>query len=105
MLFNFWIPSWLTRPRKDGRYLCTTTAGYVLDLYYIIRDGEGKWIDIRRKNVFDGYKVYKSGREPLEYNRVFEDSLCERIDILAWKKLPRAYRSWSRKKGAGKEDE
>lgn len=96
MIFNFWrrYPRW--KPKKSGWYQCTVRYGYerpdpcVMDLYF--RSGDGKWIDRRRQHVFEGYKVYKSGREPMEYNRVYTDSLCERIDILAWRPLPRIYR-------------
>lgn len=90
MIFNFWRPYPLLRPKEDGWYFCSVTEGKrgVIELYYSTHNGGG-WFDLRRQNVFDGYKVYKSGREPLDYNRVFTDTLCERIDILAWKRLPK----------------
>lgn len=95
MILNFWRPYPNWKPRKEGWYQCTVrneedpTITYVLDLYF--RPSDKKWIDKRRQRVFYGYKVYKAGREPLEYNRVHTDRLCERDDVIAWKKLPRVY--------------
>ena len=96
MIFGFWRPCWLTRPKKNGWYLCTLESGRVLQLYFDTGYG-GKWIDRQRKSVFDGYKCYKAGREPLAYNRVFEDGLCERINVIAWMKLPRRYGWWKKR--------
>lgn len=98
MLFNFWKPYPLFRPKKDGRYLCTVMDDKrkVIELHYSTHN-EGSWVDIRRQRVFDGYKVYKQCREPMDYNRVFTDGLCERNDVIAWKRLPNA--CWWRKKG------
>lgn len=95
MIFNRWRRNSKKPPKKEGWYQCTVDRGYglaVMDLYYDTWYG-GRWVDRRRKQVFDGYKVYKPGREPLEYNRVHEDELCERVDVLAWKKLDRPYKS------------
>lgn len=89
MIFNRWRRYPRVKPKKDGWYQCTVDRGNglgVMDLYYDTRYG-GRWIDLRRKQVFNGYKVYKAGREPLEYNRVFEDSLCDREDVMAWKHM------------------
>lgn len=102
MIFNFWRPCRFFRPRKDGWYLCTTEHGgglnrpRVLLLYFHVWNKT--WVDDRRQSVFDGYKVYESGRAPIDENRVFGDRECERIDILAWKKLPRRYRFGRRKR-------
>ena len=93
MIFNFWRPFPFIPP-KEGRYLCCLDNGMVIDLYFRY---DGKWIDTRRQNVFDGYKCYKAGREPLEYNRIFEDSLCVRENVVAWKAIPRQS-IWSHKK-------
>lgn len=95
MIVNFWRPYPLLKPKEEGWYQCTvgeTETGNlnVMDLYY--RAWDDVWIDERRQSVFDGYKCYKSGREPLEYNRCYGDSLCIRNDVIAWKKLPRKYR-------------
>lgn len=96
MIFNFWRPASFFRPKKDGWYQCWIKNGedskywYVMDLYF--DSCEKKWLDRRRQSVFNGYKVYKSGREPLDYNRVYEDSLCERDNVIAWKKMPMTFR-------------
>lgn len=96
MIFNFWRPASFFRPKKDGWYQCwikyddDSDHDYVMDLYF--DSCEKKWIDRRRKSVFNGYKVYKSGREPLDYNRVYEDNLCERVNVFAWKKMPMIFR-------------
>jgi hypothetical protein len=47
-----------------------------------------RWINLTRQLVFDGYKVYELGRAPMEEDRYYTGSEYERIDILAWKKLP-----------------
>ena len=101
MIFNFWRPTSFFRPKKDGWYQCWIKNGedsnydYVMDLYFDTL--EHKWLDRRRQSVFNGYKVYKSGREPLDYNRVYTDNLCERIDVVAWKKKPIIFRFRRRK--------
>jgi hypothetical protein len=106
MIFNFWRPAKWFKPKKSGWYTCTAAHGggldtpRVMDLYF--RDWDSKWIDPRRQTVFDGYKVYEACRAPIEDNRVFTDSDCERIDILAWKKIPRCY-GWWRKRGNSNE--
>lgn len=119
MLFNFWrkYPFW--KPKKAGWYQCTVMYGSgfasskVMDLYFtpyedIAVDKEeelseyerrknGNWIDYRRQQVFQGYKVYKPSRAAIEDNRVWEDNLCERIDVVAWRKLPNPYK-WRKEK-------
>lgn len=90
MIFNRWRRYPKRKPKYTGWYQCTVRKGVIMDLYFNVR--ECRWIDRRRQQVFDGYKVYKPGREPLEYNRVNTDQLCERIDVVAWKKLPKPSR-------------
>lgn len=89
MIFNFWKRYPKRAPRDYGWYLCTMENGRVMELYYdwLLKE----WIDKRRKSVFDGYKVYKSGKEPLDYNRVYGDVKCLRDDVVAWKELPKPY--------------
>ena len=36
--------------------------------------------------------MYKVCRAPIEENHVYSDSLCERKDVIAWKKLPVKYK-------------
>lgn len=98
IFFNFWRPTQLFLPKDNGWYQCTMKNGIVMDLYFDRLDGVPHWIDRRRQQVFDGYKVYKSGREALEYNRVYTDSLCERENVIAWRRCQRGY-GWWRKKG------
>ena len=90
MIFNFWKPYPLFRQKKGGWYICTMSEGKkeVMELYYSTSE-QGGWFDLRRQNVFDGYKIFKAGREPLDYNRVYTDTLCERPDVIAWKRLPK----------------
>ena len=98
MILNFWRPYPLLKPKKEGWYSCTTNFNghgtFVKDLYFDPIEG-GKWIDQRRQTVFDGYKVYKPCREPLEYNRVHTDGLCE-PEVVAWRKQTKAYGWWRR---------
>lgn len=91
MILNFWRPYPLLKPKKDGWYRCTvgSNSANVIDLYF--DTWSGVWEDRRRKQVFSGYKVYKPGREPMEYNRVHTDSLCTRFDVIAWKKIEKPY--------------
>lgn len=102
MIFNFWRPYPFFVPKKSGWYQCTVAHGEglnepkVMDLYF--DDWHSKWVDLRRQTVFDGYKVYESCRAPIEDNRVYTDTDCERIDILAWKHLPRYYSWWKKKR-------
>lgn len=94
-LFNYWRKR--RKPKKEGWYQCTVRHGNglyspaVMDLYFWFKpDVGGVWLDKRRKQVFDGYQVYKSSRATTPDNRVWEDCLCERDDIIAWKYLPKA---------------
>lgn len=91
MIFNRWKKYPKHEPEENDWYQCTIVDGRVMDLYFLDYEG-GMWIDMRRTSVFDGYKVYKPSREPLEYNRVWTDSLCDwTIDVVAWRKLPKPY--------------
>lgn len=100
-MLGFWIPYPLFRPKKAAVYQCTVLYSddeekrYVIDLYFDTI--EHKWVDKRRQSVFDGYKVYKSCREPMEHNRVYSDSLCERSNVVAWRKLHKPYRFGKRR--------
>ena len=107
MIVNFWRPYPLLKPKKAGWYQCKTKYNeydtYVIFLYFDPIEG-GKWIDRIRQSVFGGYKCYKPGRESLEYNRVHEDRICERIDVIAWRKIPTVY-GWRKKKLQNTEQE
>ena len=100
MIFNFWRRYPNRKPKQSGYYLCTTSEvqifayenciSFIHILYYSKR--RDKWIDISRQTVFDGYVVYKVCRAPIEENHVYSDWLCERSDVVAWKKLPVKYK-------------
>lgn len=103
MIFNRWRKK---PPKKEGRYQCIVKYGFggqihnptILDLYWwYAPDRGGVWIDRRRNNVFVGYKVYEACRATIEDNRVFGDSLCERVDVVAWRKMPRIPFIWRKK--------
>lgn len=104
MVFNFWRPYPFLVPKKSGWYICTAAHQNgidkpgVIELYF--DTWHNKWVDLRRQNVFDGYKVYESCREPIDDNRVYTDTDCERIDVIAWKHLPRYYGYWKKKRGS-----
>lgn len=101
MIFNFWRPYRFFKPKKDGWYQCTVNDGFqdgrprVMDLHYDTITG--RWVDLRRQRVFEGYKVYKQCRAAIEDNRVYSDSECVWIDILAWRKLPKCYKRLMRR--------
>lgn len=97
MIFNLWRPFKYIKPRKSGKYQCTIKHGCgidipdVVELYYT---EDSQWVNKNRQNVFDGYKVYNACREPIEVNRVYTDSACLRIDVVAWRDLPRPCKIW-----------
>ena len=102
MIFNFWKSAkWFT-PRKSGWYQCTAAHGNgldhprVMDLYF--NSETDKWLDLRRQRVFDGYKVYLPCRAPIDDNRVYTDTDCERIDVTAWRQIPKYYGYWKKKR-------
>ena len=99
MIINKWNRYPKKKPKNEGWYQCTVQHGYglnkpkVMDLYFCFSsDRGGIWVDRRRQQVFYGYKVYKPSRAPIEDNRLWKDELCERIDVVAWKKLPNVYK-------------
>lgn len=93
-ILNFWRKYPKRKPKFNGWYQCTVKHGFgvhkprVMDLYF----HDGYWIDRRRKQVFEGYKVYKPSRAAIEDNRVWNDELCDRDDVIAWRRLPNVYR-------------
>ena len=99
MIFNAWRRYPKKKPKESGWYLVTTTevqsfiydnsVSFVNALYY--HKQKDKWIDISRQSVFAGYMVYKVCRAPIEENHVYSDWLCERGDVIAWKKLSKRF--------------
>lgn len=97
-LLNLWRPYPKKKPKEDGLYLCTVTAGtnsasrmrYVIPLYYDAY--HDTWMNKQRMTVFEGYKVYKHGRPESDETRVYSDELCERtVDVIAWKEMSKVY--------------
>lgn len=106
-MFNRWRKYPKRKPKNEGRYQCIVKYGFggqiknptIIDLYWwYAPDRGGVWIDRRRNNVFVGYKVYEACRAAIEENRVFGDNLCERTDVLAWRKMPKIPWRWRDKK-------
>ena len=77
------------KPKKNGWYQCTVEVPgqqrYVMDLYWY---GEtGRFIDNRRQNVFDTYKVY--GCDGKQLTTI---PLCDRTTrVKAWCNMPDVY--------------
>ena len=100
MTFNRWRRYPIRKPKESGWYLCTTRFQFPSELteekcfvHQLFYDSHSdKWIDISRQSVFEGYVVYKSCRAPIQENHVHFDSLCERDDVLAWRKIPKPCR-------------
>lgn len=96
-MFNIWRPYPLLKPKSDGWYTVTLSDGFVMDLEYIV--WSNSWMDSRRQGVFNGYKVYKSGRAAIEETRVYNDTLCNLTDdVVAWKKASLPFGWWWRRK-------
>lgn len=92
-MFNIWRPYPLLKPKKDGWYTVTLSNGTVMDLYFI--EWANRWMDNRRQSVFDGYKVYHSGRATIEENRVYNDGLCNRTsEVVVWKNISKPCGWW-----------
>lgn len=92
-MFNIWRPYPLLKPKTDGWYSVSLFDGTVMDLEYI--SWSNRWMDSRRQSVFNGYKVYKSGRAAIDENRVFDDKLCNRTsEVVAWRKIGLPYCWW-----------
>lgn len=93
-VINCWRKYPKRKPKFNGWYQCTVKHGFgidkprVMDLYF----HDGYWVDRRRKQVFEGYKVYKPSRAAIEDNRVWNDELCDRDDVIAWRRLPNVYK-------------
>lgn len=93
MIFNIWRPYPLIEPRTEGWYQVTLVDGTVMDLYFL--EWQGAWMDERRQSVFKGYKVYHSGRAPMEETRVYDDKLCNRTsEVKAWRKIDNGFGWW-----------
>lgn len=95
-MFNRWRKYPRKKPKEFGWYQCTVDCSddrrkfKVMDLYFDAN--HNLWLDLRRQNVFDGYKTYHVSRAPIEENRYWTDSLCDRtLAVVAWRKLPKPF--------------
>lgn len=101
MIFNRWKKYPKRKPKEEGWYQCTVLYGIngtanecptVMDLYWWnAPDRGGVWLNKDRQGIFDGYKVFLPCRAPIDDNRVYTDSLCERVDVIAWRELSEPY--------------
>lgn len=100
-MFNFWKPYPKNKPNKRGWYQCSILykydeenyGAYVMDLFW--DEKSEKWKDNRRINVFQMYDVYGWGKDLIDNpikDRIYYDNLCERTDVVAFKKLPNIYK-------------
>lgn len=95
----FWKRFDKVKPKEDGWYQCSIefyvteneTQRYIMDLYWY---SEAKrFIDNRRKNVFDEYDVYGYGSDNTK-KKLYRDNLVDRTDsVTAWRKVPKPYKS------------
>lgn len=100
-MFNRWKPYPKHKPEERGWYQCSIRYGeekdqaYVMDLWW--DDKKEIWRDNRRLDVFNSYDVYGYGDFTDALSRqmkklLHKDNLCERDDVIAFKKLPKIYR-------------
>ena len=98
-MFNRWKPYPKYKPEKRGWYICSIRYGkdpdqaYVMDLFW--EDRREVWRDNRRINVFQEYDVYGYGMDIRGNNvkkQLYYDNLCEREDVIAFKKMPKIYK-------------
>lgn len=95
-LFNRWRPYPKYKPDSDGWYICSIKYGdrdsqeYVMDLWYdVVND---KWKDNRRQDVYNCYTVTN-----YEGNKMYSDNLCIRKDVIAFKNIPKTYKTKRKK--------
>lgn len=98
-MFNRWKPYPKYKPEKRDWYICSIRYGkdpdqaYVMDLFW--DDRREVWKDNRRINVFQEYDVYGYGMDIRGNNvkkQLYYDNLCERDDVIAFKKMPKIYK-------------
>lgn len=98
-MFNRWKPYPKYEPKEKGWYICSIRYGeepdqaYVMDLWW--DDIRKVWKDNRRINVFQTYDVYGWGSNIIgnpEKKRIYNDGLCERKDVIAFKRPPKIYK-------------
>ena len=88
---QWWIPCEKRLPDKNGWYIVTirNNISYMVNTLYW-RNGKG-WVDNIRKNMFDLYDIYSKlvGRK---INPEDECVYWNLDDVVAWMKLPEAYK-------------
>lgn len=98
-MFNRWKPFPKYEPKDKGWYICSIRYGeepsqaYVMELWW--DDIRQVWKDNRRLNVFQEYEVYGYGSDIIGgiiKKQLYHDNLCERNDVIAFKKVPKIYR-------------
>lgn len=98
-MFNRWKPYPKYKPKEKGWYQCSIRYGeekgeaYVMDLWW--DDKREVWKDNRRLNVYQTYEVYGWGGSIIDTpvkQRIWHDNLCERNDVIAFKRLPKIYK-------------
>ena len=101
-MFRKWKKYPKHKPKTDGWYEVTyqfddrPDAVTVTCLYFVA--WRGVWEDRHRVMVFEGYKVYKPSKAPIDDNRVYSDVLCDRtLGVRAWRPLAKPY-GWKRGK-------
>ena len=98
-MFNRWKPFPKYKPKEKGWYQCSIRYGeehgeaYVMDLWWDpVRE---VWKDNRRLSIFQTYEVYGYDSDilgkPIK-KRLYHNNLCERNDVIAFKKLPKIYK-------------
>lgn len=74
-------------PKNDGWYYCwlrNDTIDYGMDLYFYIKNK--KFIDNRRKDVFNVYKVMAFCGFPEGYKQIYTDDTVDRTsEVIAWR--------------------
>ena len=79
--------------RRNFLHVPTEEQEYVMDLWW--DDIRQVWKDNRRLNVFQEYEVYGYGSDIIGgiiKKQLYHDNLCERNDVIAFKKVPKIYR-------------
>ena len=98
-MFNRWKPYPKHKPKEKGWYQCSIRYGeekgeaYVMDLWW--DDKREVWKDNRRLDVYQTYEVYGWGNSIIDTpvkQRIWRDNLCERDNVVAFKKLPKIYK-------------
>lgn len=89
-----WIPVNERKPIDNGWYQCTTKTPenyrMVIDLYF----KNGKWLDNRRIDMFEVYRIYGYGHSDQEHLLKYDefDNFNWTDYVIAWMPLPEPYK-------------